>query len=105
MINRLITQISEPLRKNKWLDVQKIVAEEYNGVKLIKNQLHTLKLDMNIEVPLGARRSYLHDEPVRDINDLLNNDLHFSQPNDPDVWPSPTPVDHSKNGPSKPRPG
>ncbi|XP_072402742.1 katanin p60 ATPase-containing subunit A-like 1 [Diabrotica undecimpunctata] len=97
MISKLILMISEPLRKNKWQQVQKKVSTEYEEVKIIKSMLQNLRLETSSEVPIGARR---RDEPVRDLGDMNNADP-FSQ-NDPDVWPPPTPVDH--NIIPKPRP-
>nr|XP_023018219.1 katanin p60 ATPase-containing subunit A-like 1 [Leptinotarsa decemlineata] len=93
MISRLIMMISEPLRKNKWQQVQKKVSTEYDQVKVLKTMLQTLRMETSVEVPIGVRR---RDEPVRDFNDLSTIDP-FAQ-TDPDVWPPPTPVDHS-NGP------
>lgn len=52
--------------------------------------LQTLRLQTNVEVPIGARR--LRDEPVDDRFDSLQEDTFGSH--DPDVWPPPTPVDH-----------
>ncbi|EFA11410.2 katanin p60 ATPase-containing subunit A-like 1 [Tribolium castaneum] len=102
MISRLILMIPEPLRKNKWQQVQKKVASEYNEIKVLKSMLQTLRLETNVEVPLGARR--LRDEPVHDSLDLQEDT--FGAPHDPDVWPPPTPVDHGfmqRNSFSKPR--
>lgn len=55
--------------------------------------LQNLRLETNVEVPLGARR--LRDEPVRDYNDILPEDSYITSQHDPDVWPPPTPADHS----------
>ncbi|KAK5639527.1 hypothetical protein RI129_012019 [Pyrocoelia pectoralis] len=102
MINRLIIIIPEPNRKNKWQQVQRKVALEYEEVKSLKNTLQTLRIDTSIDVPIGARRPVLRDEPVRDIGEVLASDSYV---NDPDVWPSPIAADHSynvrSNGPSK----
>ncbi|CAG9817013.1 unnamed protein product [Phaedon cochleariae] len=97
MITRLISMIPEPIRKNKWQQVQKIVNTEYDQIKVMKTMLQTLRLETSIEVPIGARR---RDEPVRDFGGILS--LDSSIPTDPDVWPPPTPVDHSIN-PNKSR--
>lgn len=97
MINRLIITISEPIRKNKWQQVQKTVAIEYDQVKQLKNMLHQLRLECSVDLPIGVRK--VRDQAERDFG-------HFSdpfQPTDPDVWPSPVPADH-RSGPSKPRP-
>ncbi|KAF2905592.1 hypothetical protein ILUMI_00569 [Ignelater luminosus] len=108
MINRLIIIIPEPNRKNKWQQVQRKVALEYDEVKSLKNTLQTLRIDTSVDVPIGARRPLLRDEPVRDIGEILSSDPFVSSAaNDPDVWPSPIPADHSygarTNGPSKSR--
>nr|CAI5855730.1 unnamed protein product [Callosobruchus analis] len=72
-ILKLINIISEPTRKNNWLQVQNKVNKEYDQVKQLKNILQTLRIDTG-DVPIGVRR--------RD---------------DPDIWPSPTPVDHRRS--------
>lgn len=95
MISRLILMIPEPLRKNKWQQVQKKVASEYDEIKVLKTMLQTLRIDTNVEVPIGVRR--LRDEPVRDYGEILSADPFLSSQNDPDVWPAPTPVDHGYN--------
>ncbi|KAF5285272.1 hypothetical protein FQR65_LT13286 [Abscondita terminalis] len=100
MINRLIVIIPEPNRKNKWQQVQRKVALEYDEVKSLKNMLQTLRIDTSIDVPVGARRALLRDEPVRDIGEILSSDTY-----DPDVWPTPTQAEHGynirSNGPVK----
>lgn len=106
MINRLILNIPEAGRKNKWQEVQKLIAEEYEHLKVLKNMLNSWRMEISGETPIGARRPSLRDDPVRDISDLLSLDslgLH-----DPDVWPAPIAVDHSfgnnrTNGPAKSR--
>ncbi|XP_057671463.1 katanin p60 ATPase-containing subunit A-like 1 [Diorhabda carinulata] len=91
MISKLILVISDSLRKTKWQQVQKQVSSEYEHVKILKTMLQTLRLETSVEVPTGVRK---RDEP--NLADITNSDA-FSQ-NDPDIWPPPTPVDHS-NGP------
>ncbi|XP_018334050.1 katanin p60 ATPase-containing subunit A-like 1 isoform X2 [Agrilus planipennis] len=112
MISRLIFIISDPNRKNKWQQVipykvQKTVALEYEEVKSLKNTLQALRLDTNIDVPIGIRRPVLRDEPVRDYGQMFSSDNFIPAPsNDPDVWPSPVPVEHNlsgRNGPVKSR--
>lgn len=76
--------------------VQRKVALEYDEVKTLKNTLQTLRIDTSVDVPIGARRPLLRDEPVRDIGEILSSDPFVpSAVNDPDVWPSPIPADHS----------
>lgn len=102
MISRLTSVISEPLRKTKWQDIQRKVSSEYEALKLIKNTLQTLKLDTSVDMPLGARRPYFNEEPVRDIADVFADSFNINS--DPDVWPSPVRVDNSRNGPIKTKP-
>lgn len=66
-------------------------------MKSIKNTLQTFKLETSVDVPLGVRRSVFRDEPVRDIGETLAPmDPYLWPPStDPDVWPSPVPVDHN----------
>lgn len=90
MISNLILIITDSLRKTKWQQVQKKVSNEYENVKILKTMLQTLRLEASVEVPIGVKR---RDEPVRDLGEIANSDT-FSQI-DPDVWPPPTPVDHS----------
>ncbi|KAL3289794.1 hypothetical protein HHI36_023186 [Cryptolaemus montrouzieri] len=97
MIMRLIKTISEPLRKNKWEQAQKMVTSEYDKVKNLRATTQILKLDTKVDIPIGARRLLRDEQPVRDIAE---------QPDDPDVWPQPTPVEHNNlrmNGPVKSR--
>ncbi|KAK4871877.1 hypothetical protein RN001_016001 [Aquatica leii] len=100
MINRLIVIIPEPNRKNKWQQVQRKVALEYEEVKSLKNTLQTLRIDTSVDVPVGARRPVPRDEPVRDVGEIPSSDTY-----DPDVWPSPVHAAHSynsrSNGPAK----
>lgn len=58
---------------------------EYDQLKAVKQQLHTLRLETSGEVPIGVRRP----EVDHDFGDL------FPTPQDPDKWPSPVAVDHS----------
>ncbi|CAH0562100.1 unnamed protein product [Brassicogethes aeneus] len=101
MITKLISMIPEPVRKNKWQQVQKIVVTEYEHVKVMKAIWHTLRLDINVDIPIGARRNIMRDEPVKDNNIDYLSALDPFAPSDPDVWPPPTPVDHGykTNGP------
>lgn len=87
MISRFLIGIPDQIRKDKWQQVQKKVVTEYEQVKTLKNMLNTLSLNVNHEVPIGVRR----DEPVKDGLDFMD----YNTPTDPDVWPAPTPADHS----------
>lgn len=92
MISRLITAIPDPTRKNKWQQVQKIVSNEYDGVKILKTMLQTLRVETSVEVPIGIRK---RDDPIANFGNIISP-TPFAQ-NDPDVWPPPTPVDHKFN--------
>ncbi|GJQ67726.1 putative catalytic subunit of a complex [Trypoxylus dichotomus] len=101
MLNRFIITISEPLRKNKWQQIQRKVADEYDQLKGVKNTLLTFSLDTNVDIPIARR--FTRDEPAKDMADLSTID-YLSAVNDPDVWPAPIPADHSyttRNGPAK----
>ncbi|KAK9889392.1 hypothetical protein WA026_004666 [Henosepilachna vigintioctopunctata] len=104
MISRLITTISEPLRKNKWEQAQQKVSLEYDKVKNLRATLQILKQETRVDIPLGVRRMLREEQPVRDNGDMSNDSFTNDQSNDPDVWPLPTPVEHSNvrvNGPAK----
>ncbi|KAJ8956693.1 hypothetical protein NQ318_014048 [Aromia moschata] len=89
MISRLIAMIPDLTRKNKWQQVQKIVSTEYDGVKVLKTMLQTLRVETSSEVPVGVRR---REEPLTNFM----TPSPFVQ-SDPDVWPPPTPADHKLN--------
>nr|CAH7743350.1 unnamed protein product [Callosobruchus chinensis] len=96
LLSKLIHTISEPTRKNNWLQVQKKVNEEYCIVKQLKNSLQMLRMNTG-DVPIGVRR---RDDPLEDALKFITDD--FGAVHDPDIWPSPTPVDHRyfpSNGP------
>nr|CAH7743353.1 unnamed protein product [Callosobruchus chinensis] len=88
LLSKLIHTISEPTRKNNWLQVQKKVNEEYCIVKQLKNSLQMLRMNTG-DVPIGVRR---RDDPLEDALKFITDD--FGAVHDPDIWPSPTPVDH-----------
>ncbi|XP_022907754.1 katanin p60 ATPase-containing subunit A-like 1 [Onthophagus taurus] len=97
MLNRFIFTLNEPLRKNKWQQVQRKIVDEYDHVKEISNTLLTFTLDTNIDLPFG--RKVTRDEPVKDISEY--NSIVDT---DPDVWPAPIPAEHgfsNRNGPTK----
>ncbi|XP_060537173.1 katanin p60 ATPase-containing subunit A-like 1 isoform X2 [Cylas formicarius] len=84
LISRHIAMIAEPIRKNKWQEMQNIINLEYADIKKYKVLLETLRIEISGDVPIGARK--------RDDTFLLANDV--SSITDPDVWPPPTPADH-----------
>ncbi|KAF7271679.1 katanin p60 isoform X2 [Rhynchophorus ferrugineus] len=95
LMSRFILNISEPIRKTKWQQVQKKVSMEHQVVKDLRTLLESLKLECNADVPIGVRR--------RDTFSLDNSSDSAYTVTDPDVWPPPTPVDHGiltrSNGP------
>ncbi|XP_020912273.1 katanin p60 ATPase-containing subunit A-like 1 [Exaiptasia diaphana] len=84
-IQKLVVQIKEPVRKQKWQEARQMIVQEYEHVKDISQTLANFKKDT---VQYGGMR-HGHEEPTRD----------------PDVWPPPTPVERD-NRPAKhvPRP-
>ncbi|XP_030756315.1 katanin p60 ATPase-containing subunit A-like 1 [Sitophilus oryzae] len=86
LMSRFILNISDPIRKTKWQQVQKKVGIEYQEVKELKALLETFKLECNTDVPIGVRR--------RDNIPLDTGSESTYGITDPDVWPPPTPVDH-----------
>lgn len=72
-IQKLVVQIKEPARKQKWQEVRQMIVQEYEHVKDISQTLANFKKDT---VQYGGMR-HGHEEPTRD----------------PDVWPPPTPVE------------
>lgn len=72
-IQKLIVQIKEPVRKQKWQEARQMIVQEYEHVKDISQTLANFKKDT---VQYGGMR-HGHEEPTRD----------------PDVWPPPTPVE------------
>ncbi|KAK3741803.1 hypothetical protein QZH41_010451, partial [Actinostola sp. cb2023] len=84
-IQKLIMQIKDPVRKQKWQQVRQEIVQEYEHVKDISQTLANFKKDT---VQFGGMR-YGHEEPTRD----------------PDVWPPPTPVERDNRPPKHvPRP-
>lgn len=83
LLSKFILQISDPIRKGKWQQMQLLVSKEYQELKDLKVILDTLQTECSGDIPIGVRR--------RDLPPDLN---HFNIPSDPDVWPAPTPVDH-----------
>ncbi|XP_013383479.1 katanin p60 ATPase-containing subunit A1-like [Lingula anatina] len=78
-IQKLLTSIKDPTRKQKWQQVRQEIATEYEHVKDISSTLASFKADnarSEYRSPLGGFHE--NEEPTRD----------------PDVWPPPTPVEH-----------
>ncbi|XP_044765909.1 katanin p60 ATPase-containing subunit A-like 1 [Coccinella septempunctata] len=100
MLNRFMKTISEPSRRNHWEEAQKKISLEYEKVKQLSQTLQFFRVKTKGDIPIGTRRFYRDEQPVRDTGDLNLND------DDPDVWAPPTPVEHNNfrgNGPNKSR--
>ncbi|KAL1492491.1 hypothetical protein ABEB36_010739 [Hypothenemus hampei] len=95
LIAKLISQISDPIRKDKWQQMQMKINNEYIELKELKFVLDTIKTECSGEVPIGVRK--------RDVP-LDSSLLDSPDTNDPDVWPAPTPVDHGSLSRSKVKP-
>ncbi|CAH1183772.1 unnamed protein product [Ceutorhynchus assimilis] len=92
LMSKFISQISDPIRKDKWQQMKIKVSQEYSELNDLKVILDTFKLECSGDVPIGARK---RDLPP----DSTSLDLGISK--DPDVWPAPTPVDHGNFAKSK----
>ncbi|XP_013383504.1 katanin p60 ATPase-containing subunit A1-like isoform X2 [Lingula anatina] len=78
-IQKLLTSIKDPTRKQKWQQVRQEIVTEYEHVRDISSTLASFKADnarSEYRSPLGGFHE--NEEPTRD----------------PDVWPPPTPVEH-----------
>ncbi|CAN8018525.1 unnamed protein product, partial [Ixodes persulcatus] len=85
-IHRHIQMIAgDPMRKERWQQIQQELAQEYEYVKDIQNVLSGFRSDSHLERIPTSRISY--DEGALDPEAWLT-------PRDPEVWPAPTPVEH-----------
>ncbi|XP_050314815.1 katanin p60 ATPase-containing subunit A-like 1 [Anthonomus grandis grandis] len=94
LISKFMSQISDPLRKDEWQQMQLMVNKEYQELKDLKNVLEAFTIELSGDLPIGVRR--------REIN--LDPTLEIISPRDPDVWPAPTSVDHGNLNRTKPKP-
>lgn len=91
-IHRLLQTISgDPMRKERWQQIQQELAQEYEYVKDIQMVLNGFRSDSHLERIPTSRISYEDDAS-------LDPEAWFT-PRDPEVWPAPNPVEH-KPGPS-----
>ncbi|XP_054708002.1 katanin p60 ATPase-containing subunit A-like 1 [Uloborus diversus] len=95
-IHRLLATIQDPLRKERWQQMQAKIAQEYEKVKEIEGVLSQFNGELSTDRPVAGRQAY--DLSLAD-NDLL---AQISAPRDPDVWPPPTPVEHKHGPPVRP---
>lgn len=98
MLRKLLTGISEPMRKGKWTMIQQEINKEYTQMKLIQKTLTEITMDLQ-NAPLQARiRTPLHETASKDPAAWFRADPDiWSPPNqsrDPDVWgPPPMPME------------
>lgn len=91
-IHRLLQTINtDPVRKDRWQQIQQQIAQEYEYVKDIQSVLNGFRTDGHVEQRLPTNRAG-YDLGALDPEAWL-------VPSDPDVWPAPTPVEH-KPGPA-----
>ncbi|XP_077541416.1 katanin p60 isoform X1 [Haemaphysalis longicornis] len=91
-IHRLVQTINgDPMRKERWQQIQQELAQEYEYVKDIQIVLNGFRSDNHLERIPTSRLNY-EDEASLDPEAWL-------APRDPEVWPAPNPVEH-KPGPS-----
>lgn len=93
MLRKLLTGISEPIRKGKWTMIQQEISKEYNQMKLIQKTLTEITMDLQ-NAPLQARiRTPLHETASKDPAAWFRADADiWTPPNpnrDPDVWGPP----------------
>ncbi|XP_013776338.1 katanin p60 ATPase-containing subunit A1-like [Limulus polyphemus] len=90
-LHRLLQTINDPGRKEKWQKIQQQIIQEYEQVKDIQDILNGFKSDSHCDRPTTAQMNY---------DDVPSDQIVWSSPTskDPEVWPSPTPVEH-KPGP------
>ncbi|EEC00487.1 katanin, putative [Ixodes scapularis] len=92
-IHRHIQMIAgDPMRKERWQQIQQELAQEYEYVKDIQNVLSGFRSDSHLERIPTSRISY--DEGALDPEAWLT-------PRDPEVWPAPTPVEHKRSETSR----
>lgn len=91
-IHRLVQTINgDPMRKERWQQIQQELAQEYEYVKDIQIVLNGFRSDNHLERIPTSRINY-EDDASLDPEAWL-------APRDPEVWPAPNPVEH-KPGPS-----
>ncbi|KAG9508974.1 Katanin p60 ATPase-containing subunit A-like 1, partial [Fragariocoptes setiger] len=100
-IHSLIRTINDPLRKDQWLEIQRMVAQEYEHVKEVQSVLQDFKGDTHNNRPVGPRNSSALSRSsglslsMASIDSFgrLNRDLldhrEMAHCHDPDVWPAP----------------
>lgn len=99
-VHRLIQTINDPIRKERWQDIQQKIVEEYNYVKDIQSLLMGFRGgDHNSRVVGPLRRNSPSLSSLDDLSSGLpdvywpNNE---SREND-GIWSAPTPIEHAKS--------
>lgn len=91
-IHRLVQTITgDPMRKERWQQIQQELAQEYEYIKDIQVVLSGFRSESHLERIPTSRINYEDDA-------ALDPEAWFT-PRDPEVWPAPNPVEH-KPGPS-----
>ncbi|XP_054921715.1 katanin p60 ATPase-containing subunit A-like 1 isoform X2 [Dermacentor andersoni] len=91
-IHRLVqTTTGDPMRKERWQQIQQELAQEYEYIKDIQVVLSGFRSESHLERTPTSRINYEDDT-------ALDPEAWFT-PRDPEVWPAPNPVEH-KPGPS-----
>lgn len=94
MITRLLHIIEDPLRRSKWQQAQQEIASEYEEIKKMESALQMVKVNTGSDRSIGGS-GINFEMPTRDSSWLDQAPWQAPQ-TDPDVWPAPTPNDHSK---------
>ncbi|XP_044741600.1 katanin p60 ATPase-containing subunit A-like 1 [Chrysoperla carnea] len=104
MTTRLLQIIEDPLRKAKWMRVQQEIIEEYEHLKSMQSALQMIKLNTGTDRMIQSSHQNVNifghqmdEAPTRDSwLDPISSQPWPTPNHDPDVWPAPTPNDHSK---------
>ncbi|RWS02724.1 katanin p60 ATPase-containing subunit A1-like protein [Dinothrombium tinctorium] len=98
-IHRLLQTINDPLRKERWQEIQQQIAHEYEYVKDIQTLLCGFRGDHNsrpIETCLSSSSFSTQDDISSDPDVFWNN-----SPRDSEVWSSSLPPEPKPNPPSR----
>lgn len=87
-IHKLLTTITDSIRRERWQQIQHTIALEYEAIKEIQSVLSEFNTELSIDRAISSRPSY-------DISSIPNEMWAPAAPRDPDVWPPPTPVEHN----------
>ena len=101
-IHRLLQSVNDPMRREKWQDIQQKITQEYEYVKDIQSILLGFRGDHHNDRPIAVnnlRRNNSVSSLFTSTDDSINDpDLFWTGSlGDNDAWPAPTPVDHSNH--------